>query len=119
MLISLLLIFTLVFTSVHIHQNSKVSSKPDFTGVWNARILADPKAAVEGLQITYNDPKLEVLKFRTYRNPEMLTGSTRGTRQVTPVGVVRLMSNRLCPKTRYTCSSLCSLCVLCVLCASV
>ena len=81
MLISLLLIFTLVFTSVHIPQNSQVSSKPDFTGVWNARIVADPKAEVQGLQITYNDPKLEVLKFRTYRNPEMLTGSTRGTRK--------------------------------------
>ena len=77
-----LLIFTLVFTSAHIQQNSKVSPKPDFTGVWNARILADPKAAVQGLRITYNDPRLEVARIWTYRTPEKLTGSTRAMRQL-------------------------------------
>ena len=76
-----LLIFTLVFSSVHIQQDSKTNSKPDFTGVWNARILADPMAPVEGLKISYNDPKLEILRIRTYRNPDTLTGSTRGTRK--------------------------------------
>jgi hypothetical protein len=76
-----LLIFTLVFNSVHIQQIPNVSPKPDFTGVWNARILADPMAAVEGLKITYNAPKLEILRVRTYRNADPLTGSTRGTRK--------------------------------------
>jgi hypothetical protein len=77
MLIHLLLVFSLLFTSVHI----QLTSKPDFTGVWNARILADPMAPVEGLKITYNDPKLEILRVRTYRNADPLTGSTRGTRK--------------------------------------
>lgn len=72
-----LLIVTLLFTSVHIQQ----TPKPDFTGVWNARILADSNAAVEGLKITYNDPKLEVMRVWTYRNADTLTGSTRGVRK--------------------------------------
>ncbi|HSE17662.1 MAG TPA: hypothetical protein VLB46_11470 [Pyrinomonadaceae bacterium] len=77
MMLYLLLIVSLVFTSVGIQQ----PSKPDFTGVWNARILADPKVAVEGLRITYNDPKLEVLRVRNYRSADALTGSTTGTRK--------------------------------------
>jgi hypothetical protein len=56
-----LLIFSLAFTG-----GLQQTSKPDFTGIWNARIVENPNAAVEGLNISYTDPKLEVVRFRTY-----------------------------------------------------
>ena len=71
-----LLIFCLTFTSGGIQQ----TSNPDFTGIWNARILANPNAAVEGLLISYTDPKLEVLRFRTYPVASTALGRSAGTR---------------------------------------
>lgn len=80
MLIHLLLLFSLVFTSSGIPQTSKADSKPDLTGIWNARILANPNASIKGLRISYNDPKLEVVQVRTYANPTVVMGQSLGTR---------------------------------------
>ncbi len=67
MLIHILLLFSLVFTSVGAPQTSK--SKPDFTGTWNARIMADPNATIELLKISYSDPKLEISRTRIDPSP--------------------------------------------------
>ena len=60
MLIPLLLLLSLVFSFSGELQASK--SKPDFTGTWNARILADPNAPTQLMKISYDDPRLEITR---------------------------------------------------------
>jgi len=76
MLIHLLLLFSLVFSSSGELQSS--NSKPDFTGSWNARIVTDPNAPIQQLKISYNDPRLEITRTLIERTSREL--KTRGSR---------------------------------------
>ena len=60
MLIHLLVLFSLIFSSSTKLQPA--NSNPDFTGTWNARIVADPNAPIQQLKISYDDPKLEIIR---------------------------------------------------------
>ena len=61
MLIPLFLSFALLFSVAPAPR----SAKPDFTGTWNARVVAPAEAPVQGLKISYDDPKLKISRTRT------------------------------------------------------
>jgi len=76
MLIPLLLLLSLVFSFSGELQASK--SKPDFTGTWNARILADPNAPTQLMKISYDDPRLEITRTLVEHTPrEVMTRANR------------------------------------------
>ena len=72
----LLLLFSLVFSSSGEFQTPK--SRPDFSGTWNARILADPNAPTQLLKISYDAPRLEITRTLVERTPREV--KTRGGR---------------------------------------
>lgn len=74
-LLSLILTFNLAVTA-----QKPADSKPDFTGTWNARILRPDNAPVSALRISYRDPKLEILRMRTSRQPTIVMGQLLGNR---------------------------------------
>ena len=77
MLIHFLFLFSLIFTYVGDSQATK--SKPEFTGTWNARVVADPNAAIQLLRISYNDPKLEISRILIERTPAVVMGQLMNT----------------------------------------
>lgn len=74
-LLSLTLIFHLTVTS-----QKPVKPKPDFTGTWNARILQSDRETVSAMKISYNDPKLEIVRMRTHKEPTVVLGESLGTK---------------------------------------
>ncbi len=74
MLLHLLLLFSLVFTSGSKLQTPK--SKPDFTGTWNARVVPHPDAPVELLKISYNDPELRISRIWIEPTPVKVMGQS-------------------------------------------
>lgn len=50
-----------------------VSSKPDFSGVWNARILQD-RESTTSLKISYQSPKLKISRITRSSTPLMALG---------------------------------------------
>ncbi|HEU4833591.1 MAG TPA: hypothetical protein VFS90_04215 [Pyrinomonadaceae bacterium] len=77
-LIRLLLLFSLVFNCVGELRAQK--SKPDFTGTWNARLLADPNAPIKLLKISYNDPRLEIERILIEPKPPRSMGFNPSSR---------------------------------------
>lgn len=51
-----------------------VSSKPDFTGTWNARIVQDTGGPTTSLKISYQDPKLKISRISRSNTPVMVLG---------------------------------------------
>lgn len=83
MLIPLFLVFVLIFTpggTPHRVTDSRNSPKPDFTGIWNAKLVSPPDSLVEGLKISYDDPKLKISRFRTSKKASLVMGQSTGTR---------------------------------------
>lgn len=74
MLIPILLSFTLIFNSAVTVQ------RPDFTGTWNARIIRSDRDPVSALKISFREPKLEIVRMRTFRDPTIVMGQSLGTR---------------------------------------
>ena len=74
-LLSLILTFNLAVTT-----QKPAGPKPDFTGIWNARILKPDHAHVSVLKISYRDPKLEIVRMRTSPQPAIVMGQSLGTR---------------------------------------
>ena len=72
--IHILLSLTLIFNSAATPQ------RPDFTGTWNARILKSNREPVSALKISHSDPKLEIVRMRTFRDPTIVMGQSLGTR---------------------------------------
>ena len=66
MLIQIFLSITLIF-NLAIPSQKPTTAKPDFTGTWNARLLSSNSASSAALQISYRDPKLEIVRMRTSR----------------------------------------------------
>lgn len=83
MLIHILLSLTLVLNLAVTSQKTagdKNASKPDFTGIWNARILRSVSGSVRALKISYSDPKLEIVRMLTPRRAEMVMGQLLNAR---------------------------------------
>jgi hypothetical protein len=82
MLIQIFLSLTLIF-NLAVPSQKPTTSKPDFTGIWNARVVTSDRASVAGLQISYRDPKLEIVRTVTSREPTIVMGQSMGTRSST------------------------------------
>ena len=83
MLIHILLSLTLVLNVAVTSQKTagdNRSSKPDFSGYWNALILKSDRDRIITLKISYRDPKLEITRMVTSREPTIVMGQLMGTR---------------------------------------
>lgn len=69
MFIQLTLVFVLLFSFAVKAQTPVGSSRPDFSGTWNARITRSADGPLKRLTISYNDPKLEI--SRTLIDPTL------------------------------------------------
>lgn len=83
MLIHILLSLTLVLNVAVTSQKTagdNRSSKPDFSGYWNALILKSDRDRIITLKISYRDPKLEITRMVTSREATIVLGQLMGTR---------------------------------------
>lgn len=51
-----------------------VSSKPDLSGIWNARIVQDRGQPTTSLRISYQDPKLKISRISRSNTPVIVLG---------------------------------------------
>jgi hypothetical protein len=77
--LSLILILNLPVTSQKPAESGS-SSKPDFSGYWNALILKSDRDRIITLKISYRDPKLEITRMVTSRESTIVMGQLMGTR---------------------------------------
>ena len=66
MSIALLLVCTLLF---NIPGGLGETTKPDFTGIWNARVLQSAATPLQGLKISYAEPKLKISRVLMSQKP--------------------------------------------------
>ena len=81
MLIHIVLSLTLILNLPIASQKSAgaASSKRDFSGYWNALILKSDDEPIITLKISYSEPKLEITRMVTFREPTIVMGQSLGT----------------------------------------
>ena len=82
MLIHIVLSLTLILNLPIASQKpaGAASSKPDFSGYWNALILKSDDEPIITLKISYSEPKLEITRMVTFREPTIVMGQSLGTK---------------------------------------
>lgn len=75
MRIRLILIFTLLCSV----PGGLSDPKPDFTGIWNARVLQAAATSFQILRVSYADPKLKLSRILTSQKPTIVMGQSMGT----------------------------------------
>src|SRR5687767_12851720 len=76
-----LLVFTLLLNLLCVPPTTPIlrgGARPDFSGIWNTRIVRPASALSSGLKISYRDPELKITRIPVLQQPTLMIAEPSG-----------------------------------------